>query len=67
MSISGNIITFTRNGVSIATYDLLANFVADGSLILGTGNPGMGFWDRSLSNGANRNTMGWSTFSAAQV
>jgi hypothetical protein len=67
MSISGNIITFTRNGVSIATYDLLANFVADGSLILSTGNPGMGFWDRSLSSGANRNTMGWSTFSAAQV
>lgn len=63
-AIKGSLITITRNGVVQATYDLQANFVADGSLIWATGNPGMGFWDRSLSNGANRNTMGWSTFTA---
>jgi hypothetical protein len=63
-SIKGNLITLTRNGVVVATYDLLANFVADGSKIWQDGNPGFGHWDRSLSNGANRNTMGWSSFTA---
>jgi nitrous oxidase accessory protein NosD len=63
-SITGNVITGTRNGSTIFTYDLNANFVADGSLIWNDGNPGMGFWDRSLSSGANRNTMGWSKFTA---
>jgi hypothetical protein len=67
MAINGNIITLFRNGVLIATYDLLANFVADGSLILGAGNPFMGFWDRSLASGANRNTMGWSRFTAGAL
>jgi hypothetical protein len=63
-SITGNVITGTRNGSTIFTYDLNANFVADGSLIWNDGNPGIGFWDRSLSSGANRNTMGWSKFTA---
>jgi hypothetical protein len=66
-TISGNTITATRNGVTVFTYDLLANFVADGSRIWGDGNPGMGFWDGSLADGNHRNQMGFSTFSAAQV
>jgi hypothetical protein len=66
-SITGSVITVTRNGSTVATYDLQANFVADGSKIWNDGNPGMGFWDRSLSSGANRNTMGWSTFTASGI
>jgi hypothetical protein len=66
-TISGNTITATRNGVTVFTYDLLANFVADGSRIWGDGNPGMGFWDGSLADGNHRNQMGFSTFSSAQV
>jgi hypothetical protein len=63
-TIAGNIITGKRNGVTVFTYDLQANFVADGSLIWNNGNPGLGFWDASLASIADRNQMGWSTFTA---
>lgn len=63
----GNILTGTRNGSTIYTYDLAANFVADGSNILTGGTPGHAYWDRSLTSGANRNTMGWSRFTAGAL
>jgi hypothetical protein len=66
-TVIGNVITVTRNGVNVFTYDLQANFVSDGSLIWSDGNPGMGFWDGSLSNGAHRNQFGFSRFSAGDI
>lgn len=63
----GNTLVGTRNGSTIYTYDLAANFVADGSNILTGGTPGHAYWDRSLTSGANRNTMGWSRFTAGAL
>lgn len=65
--ILNNVITCTRNGTNLFTYDLQANFVADGSILWSDGQPGMGFWDGSLVNAADRNMFGWSVLTASDV
>lgn len=59
---SGNILTLHQGGVLKATYDLLANFVGDGSSIISTGNPGMGYW--YVDTGAASSDFCFSSFTA---